>query len=195
MPLSGGTSRRYDREGRLTPRNKEPPNLGRGKVLSIASSEELEFDYTSSSQSPTSTHQRIDTDIDWMDIDLCAFGPRHNIDLQPWHIWYRHRCLSTRQCSHLVKRLHFRRTILVGTGTIAGVHVVPGVTTGSKRAPGFGIHLSLMSRPRPSLSVSLAFSCRMNPSLSSRPSEPPLAAILLEQCRQRSLDFEDQYDG
>ena len=32
-----------------------------------------------------------------MNIDPCAVGPRHNVDPQPWHIRYRHRCLSTRQ--------------------------------------------------------------------------------------------------
>lgn len=35
----------------------------------------------------------------------------------------------------------------------------------------------------------------MDASLSLPPSEPRLAAELLEQCRQRSLDLEDQYDG
>lgn len=40
-------------DARPTPRNKEPPNFGRGKVLSVASSSEgLGFDYTSSNQSP-----------------------------------------------------------------------------------------------------------------------------------------------
>ena len=100
--------------------------------------------------------------------------------------------------NHQAKKLHWGRTILVGSGTMAIDDVVPGVVAGSadgQKVPGFGIILSLMSRPLPSLSVSLLLLCCRNASPSPRPSEPPLAAIFLEQCRQRSLDFEDQYHG
>ena len=70
----------YECKGRLTPRNKEPPIFGSGEALFTASSDELESDYTSSNQFPHSTPQRIDTDIQGMNIDLCAFGPRENAD-------------------------------------------------------------------------------------------------------------------
>ena len=48
---SGGRdSRLHDCRGeRLTPRNKEPPTFGGGEVSSAVSSEELEFDYNTSS--------------------------------------------------------------------------------------------------------------------------------------------------
>ena len=91
-----------------------------------------------------------------MDIDR-GFEPRHNIDPEPWHSWYRHRCLSTRQHNHQVTKLHFGRTILVGIGITAGIDVVPGVIAGpmdGQKVPDSGIALALMSRPVPSLSVS-----------------------------------------
>ncbi len=52
--------------------------------------------------------------------------------------------------------------MLVGTGTRVGVDVVPGVIAGpidGQRVPEFGITLSLMSRPLPSLRVSLLLLC------------------------------------
>ena len=69
----------------------------------------------------------------------------------------------TRQHNHQAKRLHVGRTILVGTGTmVIGVDVVPGVIAGpidGQKVPEFGITLSLMSRPLPSLRVSLLLLC------------------------------------
>ena len=146
--------------GRPTPRNKEPPHFGRSQVSSIASSEELKFGCTSGSQSLVSTYRRIDTDTKGMDID-CGFESRHNIDPESWHIWYRHRCLSSRQHNHQVTNLYFGRTILVGIGITAGIDVVPGVIAGpmdGQKVPDSGIALALMSRPVPSLSVSLLLS-------------------------------------
>lgn len=55
--------------------------------------------------SPDYPHQRINTDIKGTDIDTCAFGPRHNIDLPPRHIWYRHWRLPTRQYNHQADKL------------------------------------------------------------------------------------------
>jgi len=98
------------------------------------------------SQSPIPTHQRIDTDIKGVDIDPCTFRPRHYCDLEPWHIWYRHRCLSTRQRNHQANKLHFGRTILVGTGIMVGVDIVPAVTAGPIEGPkGAGISHVLAS--------------------------------------------------
>ena len=67
-----------------------------------------------------------------------------------------------------------------------------GPIDGQRVPDDFGITLSLMSRPLPSLRVSLLLLCWRNSSLVPRPSKPPLDAILLEQCRQCSLDFEDR---
>lgn len=55
--------------------------------------------------SPDYPHQRINTDIKGTDIDTCACGPRHNIDLPPRHIWYRHWRLPTRQYNHQADKL------------------------------------------------------------------------------------------
>ena len=97
-----------------------------------------------------------------MDIDRCL-EPRHNIDHQPWHIWYRHRCLSTRQRNHQVTELHLVRTILVGIGIMAGTDVVPGVIASpvddGQKVPDSGITFLLTSPSVPSLSVSLLSFC------------------------------------
>ena len=72
-----------------------------------------------------------------------------------------------------------------------------------QKCPDSGIAISRMTRLLPSISVSLLSLCWKSPAsllllllllLLPRSSEPPLADIFLEQCRQRSLDPEDQYD-
>ena len=81
---------------------------------------------------------------------------------------------------------------------MVSVDVDPGVTAGSmdgKMVRDIGFMRSLISRPAPLLSISLLLLGWSSSPMFPPPSERRSAAMFLEQCRQRSLRREDQYDG
>lgn len=200
LELAHAPERRCERGGTPPPETKNRPLSGAARSCPLLRRRNSSL-ATRTIISLQSIPNGIDTDIKGTYIDLCAFEPGHDIDPQPRHIRYRHRCLSPRQRNLQAREFQSGRTKLVNAGKMLGIDIDPGAIAGpadGHSIPAFGAAPSLTSRPPiPSLSVSPLSLRRRDPpsSLSPRGSEPALAAVFLEQCRQRSLDAEDQQHG
>ena len=163
MPVRGCSSRGSSTRGDPLPETRNRPIVGGSsscpllpqKNSSLATQARISLQFLPIKGS-------IQTSRGWISI-LAPLGPGTMLTLNPGTFGTVTGVSQTHQRNHQAKRLHFGRTILVGTGTMFIVDVVPGVIAGPKDGqrvlPDSGITLSLMSRPLSSLRVSLLFLC------------------------------------